>query len=50
MAKHIFEKQGKSHEEYLAETHHALGDISMENQNNSAAIEDYGELDDCESE
>lgn len=42
MAKHIFLKQGESHAEYLAETYHALGDISMENQNNSAAIEDYG--------
>lgn len=43
MAKRIFQRLGDSHFDYLAETYYALGDISMENQNNMAAIEDYSE-------
>lgn len=44
MAAKIFGRLGVGYEEYLAESHYGLGEISMENQNNPEAIRDYSEF------
>lgn len=44
MAKTIFMRLGESYEEYLAEAHCGLGEISMENQCCTEAITDYGKF------
>lgn len=41
MAARIFRRLGVGFEEYLAEAHYGLGEISMENQNLPEAIRDY---------
>lgn len=44
MAAKIFRRLGVGYEEYLAEAHYGLGEISMENQNNPEAIRDYSKF------
>lgn len=44
MAKTIFMRLGESYEEYLAEAHCGLGEISMENQCCTEAINDYSKF------
>lgn len=44
MAARIFQRLGAGHEQYLAEAHYGLGEVSMENQNCSEAIRDYSRL------
>lgn len=44
MAAKIFRRLGVGYEEYLAESHYGLGEISMENQNCPEAIRDYSKF------
>lgn len=44
MAAKIFRRLGVGYEEYLAESHYGLGEISMENQDCPEAIRDYSEF------